>query len=253
MGKLTGKVALITGGGQGVGLGIAHAFAAEGASIVLTGRTADKLKLAADALTARHGIQTLTVAGDVRKRASAEEAVAATKAKFGRLDVLVNNAQSSSITSPIETITDEDFAMNLESGLWGTLYFMQNAFPLMKAQGGGKVINFVSRRGLQCSAGAGPYAAAKEAIRALSRVAAREWGQHNIQVNCISPAAVSPPSTKLAKEQPEVMKKILSEMALGRLGDPEVDIGRVALFLATEMSDFVTGQTLCADGGIMMM
>lgn len=252
MGSMSGKVALITGGGQGVGLGIAHAFAAEGANIVLTGRTPEKLKVAAEAIAARHGVKTLTVSGDVRERRHAEAAVAATQQAFGRLDVLVNNAQTSTPFLPLEEITDDMLSQNLDSGLRGSFQFMQCAFPLMKAQGGGKIINFVSRRGLMTMAGAGAYAAAKEGIRALSRVAAREWGKHNIQVNCISPAAISPPSLKLAEEQPEAFKRILSEMALGRLGDPEKDIGRIAIFLATDMSDYLTGQTLSADGGIVM-
>jgi NAD(P)-dependent dehydrogenase (short-subunit alcohol dehydrogenase family) len=172
--------------------------------------------------------------------------------RFGRLDVLVNNAHVGIINRSIEELTDEDVDTSL-AGLRGTLYFMQCAIPVMKAQGAGKIINFVSRRGLQCMAGAGAYAASKEGIRALSRVAARELGAFNIQVNCVSPAATSPAAEKFAMENPDRAKAIRAEMALGRLGDPERDIGRVALFLATEMSDYVTGQTISADGGIVML
>jgi len=136
--------------------------------------------------------------------------------------------------------------------MWGTLYFTQQAIPLMKQQGGGKIINFVSRRGLQCLPGAGAYATAKEGIRALTRVSARELGRYNIQVNCISPAASSPAADKFVRDDPERAKAMFAQTALGRLGDPRRDIGRVAVFLATDMSDFVTGQTISADGGIVM-
>lgn len=252
MGQLSGKVAIITGGGQGVGLGVAHAFAREGANIVLTGRTASKLQAAAEDLESRHGIKVLCVAGNVMERKHAEETVAAVLAKFGRVDVLVNNAQTTTINVPILELKDDDLESTMRSGLYGSLYFMQNVAPAMHKQGGGKIINFASRRGISGMAGAAAYAATKEGIRALTRVAAREWGRMNIQVNCISPAAKSPPSDKLFAENPAIAEKILGEMALGRLGDAERDIGQVAVFLACSMSDFITGQTLNADGGIVM-
>jgi NAD(P)-dependent dehydrogenase (short-subunit alcohol dehydrogenase family) len=248
---MSGKVGLITGGGQGIGLGIAHAFAAAGANLVITGRTGAKLAAAAAELSAS-GAKVATVCGDIAARGNAVEAVSCAMERFGRVDVLVNNAHVGIINRTIEELTDEDVETSL-AGLKGTLYFMQSVIPVMKAQGAGKIINFVSRRGLQCMAGAGAYAASKEGIRALSRVAARELGAFNIQVNCISPAATSPAAEKFAAENPDRANAIRAEMALGRLGDPQRDIGRVALFLATEMSDYVTGQTISADGGIVML
>ena len=142
-GSLTGKVALITGAGQGVGFGIARAFAGAGAKLAITGRDAEKLERAAKQLR-ELGAEVLTIPGDVRQRASAEASVAKTIERFGRIDVLVNNAQSSVPGTPLEEIDDATIALTLESGLLGTMYHMQAAFPHMKGHGG-SIINFGSR------------------------------------------------------------------------------------------------------------
>ena len=251
MKKLSGKVALITGGGQGVGLGIAHAMAAEGAAIVITGRHADKLQQAAPTIGA-HGVEVLTVVADARKRSSANEAIAAAIARFGRLDILVNNAQSSTPGVPLESIDDDTIALTLESGLLGTLYYMQAAFPHLKERGG-CIINLGSREGIHGGVGFGIYAATKEGVRGLSRTAAREWGKHNIRVNVICPAALSPAAITYLEAHPEHAKAYLAEIALGRFGDPQQDIGPIAVFLASSDSKYLTGQTLNADGGQMML
>src|SRR3984893_14623377 len=131
MKRLAGKVAIITGAGQGVGLGIAQAYADNGASLVISGRDANKLQSAAAELTAR-GAQVLTVPADVRKRASANATVEAAIREFGKFDILVNNAQSSVPGTPLEQIDDDTISLTLESGLLGTLYHMQAVFPKMK-------------------------------------------------------------------------------------------------------------------------
>ena len=250
MKKLSGKVAIVTGGGQGVGLGIAHALADAGAIIVLTGRHEDKLRGAAEELKT-HGVEVLTVAGDVRQRASANQAVAATISRFGRLDVLVNNAQSMTMGS-VESITDEDIALTMESGFLGTLYFMQAAFPHMKAHGGA-IINLGSAEGIRSRVNFGIYAANKEAIRGFSRVAAREWGQYKIRVNVICPAALTPAAKEYVKNYPEVWEQERKGIAMGHLGDPVGEIGPVAVFLAGPDACYVTGQTVNVDGGIIML
>jgi NAD(P)-dependent dehydrogenase (short-subunit alcohol dehydrogenase family) len=249
-GSLSTKVALITGGGQGVGFGIATAFAGAGARLAITGRDEQKLERAAAQLR-QLGAEVLTIPGDVRQRASAAASVAKTVERFGQLDVLVNNAQSSVPGTPLEEIDDTTIALTLESGLLGTMYHMQAAFPHMKGRGG-SIINFGSRTGTAGEAGFGIYAATKEGIRGLSRVAAREWGPHNIRINVICPAALSEAAKKFLAENPEQEKYYVNMIPLRRLGDPTRDIGPVAVFLASDEARYVTGQTLNVEGGMTM-
>lgn len=248
---LTGKVALITGAGQGVGLGIAQAYASAGANLVITGRDAGKLEVAAGELR-RLGAEVECVAGDARLRATAEADVAAAIARYGKLDVLVNNAQSSVPFVPLEQIDDATIGLTIESGLYGTLYHMQAAFPHMK-EGGGSIINLGSREGEFGGVGFGIYAATKEGIRGLSRTAAREWGKHGIRVNVICPAALSPAAKTFLETHPKEAEYYLSQVALGYFGDSLEDIGPVAVFLASAASKYVTGQTINVDGGQMML
>ena len=251
MGKLAGKVALVTGGGQGVGLGIATAFANAGATLVITGRDKSKLEGVLDALKGL-GAEVAISPGDVRNRADAERAIQTAIDRFGRLDVLVNNAQSSMPGKPLEELDDDAIRLTLESGLLGTIQHMQAAFPYLKERGG-SIINLGSREGIYGGLGFGIYAATKEAIRGLSRVAAREWGKYKIRVNVICPAALSPTAVKYLAEFPEQAAMYLKEISLGRFGDPEADIGPVAVFLASSESDYLTGQTLNVDGGQIML
>lgn len=251
MQTLSGKVAIITGAGQGVGLGIAQAFADAGAALTITGRDAGKLEAAAGSLRER-GAQVLAHPADARKRADAEGTVAATIERFGRLDILVNNAQSSVPGTMLEQLDDATIALTLESGLLGTIYHMQAALPHLKKQGG-SIINLGSREGIIGGAGFGIYAAVKEAIRGLSRSAAREWGRYGIRVNVICPAALSPAAVKFFAQNPGAEEYYNSATALGRMGDPLADIGPVAVFLAGAASAYLTGQTLNADGGQTML
>lgn len=250
--RLVGKVALITGGGQGIGLGVAHAFAAEGADLVLTGRNADKLASAAASLEA-HGARVATCAGDAADPAAAQHAVQSAVARFGGLDVLVNNAQTSKPGTSLEETDEATLRMTLESGLFGTFHHMQAAYPHLKARGGGSVINFGSREGIYGGIGFGAYAATKEAIRGLSRVAAREWGLHGVRVNVLCPAALSPVAETYLAAHPAEAEMYRKEISLGRFGDPEDDIGPAAVFLASDDSRYVTGQTINVDGGQVML
>lgn len=252
MKRLEGKNAIVTGGGQGIGLGIAHAFAAAGANLLITGRHADKLDKAAADL-ARHGVRVVPCAGDARSRADAERAIETARATFGRIHILVNNAQSSRPGTTIEDTDDETIRLTFESGLLGTLHHMQAAFPSLKAAGGGSIINFGSREGVIGGEGFGLYAATKEAIRGLSRVAAREWGKHKIRVNVICPAALSPIAVQYLADHPDQAEMYRKQIALGYFGDPEADIGPAALFLASDESRYVTGQTINVDGGQTML
>ena len=252
MGRLNGKVVLITGGGQGVGLGIAQCFANEGASLVLTGRNLDKLEGVVRDLESR-GAKVETVQADARRRDDAQRAVTRALERFGALDVLVNNAQSSVPGLPFEQSDDETIGLTVESGFYGTIYHMQAALPPMQQRGGGSIINLGSRQGMIGAPGYSIYAATKEAIRGLSRATAREWGQYGIRVNVICPAALSPAAQKFLVDFPEEGAKVLKDIALHRLGDSEKDIAPVVLFLASEDSRFVTGQTINVDGGLQML
>jgi len=247
---LEGKVALITGAGQGIGLGIARAFASVGARLAITGRDAAKIDRAAKELAAL-GAEVLTIPGDAASRQGAKDAIAAVIQRFGQLDVLVNNAQASVPGVPLADIDDGMIALSMGSGLYGTLFHMQAAYPHLKGRGG-SIINFGSRTGTAGEVGFGIYAATKEGIRGLSRVAAREWGPEGIRVNVICPAALSDAAKKFAEEFPEQQAYFLSIIPLRRLGDPEADIAPVAVFLASDESRYVTGQTINVEGGMTM-
>jgi NAD(P)-dependent dehydrogenase (short-subunit alcohol dehydrogenase family) len=251
MKRLEGKVALITGAGQGVGLGIAQSFAHAGANLVITGRDAQKLQKAAEELRGL-GVNVVTHAGDAAKRSSADAAVAKAVERFGQLDILVNNAQATIPGRPLEEITEDDFNLVINSGLAGTFHHMLAALPQLKINGG-SIINLGSREGIFGGVGHSVYAAAKEGIRGLSRATAREWGKYKIRVNVICPAALSPTAVKYLAEYPEQAEMYRKEVALGYFGDSEKDIGPVALFLASEDARYVTGQTINADGGQMML
>jgi NAD(P)-dependent dehydrogenase (short-subunit alcohol dehydrogenase family) len=252
MNSLHGMVAIITGGGQGVGLGIAEALGEAGASIVITGRDGAKLNEVVHKIRAAGAPEVLTVPGDVRRRECAKETVTAVIEKFGRLDVLVNNAQTAWPGTLFEDYDDEKIGLTWESGFLGTLHFMQESLPYLKVRGG-SIINLGSREGILGGKGHSLYAATKEAVRGMSRCVAREWGQHNIRVNVICPAAVTELATRCFATDPSLEQFYVSATSLGRLGDSRRDIGTVVAFLAGPDSAYVTGQTINIDGGQVML
>lgn len=250
-GRLTGKVAIITGGGQGIGQGIALAFAKEGARVLITGRTQETLETTVRAIESAGG-EAAWIVGTAGVRADAEAAAVKAIDCFGRVDILVNNAQSSRPGTSFEDHDDDLFAMTLGSGLYGTFQHMQAVLPHMKASGG-SIINFGSREGIFGGNGFAAYAATKEAIRGLTRTAARELGKYGIRVNVVCPAALSPKATEYLENHPDEAAMYLREIALGRFGDCGNDVGPAVLFLASDDSRYVTGQTLNVDGGQMML
>jgi NAD(P)-dependent dehydrogenase (short-subunit alcohol dehydrogenase family) len=251
MKRLSGKVALITGAGQGLGLGIAEAFADEGALLALTGRREAVLKSAAESLAGR-GAKVITIVADSRRREDARKAIDATVKAFGRLDILVNNAQSSTPGKPFSELDDDTIDLTIESGLYGTIYHMQEAFPHLKVHGG-SIINLGSREGIFGGLNMSIYAATKEGIRGLSRSAAREWGRDGVRVNVLCPAALSPVAANYLDSHPDEAKMYLAQTSLGYFGNSLKDIGPVAVFLASAEARYVTGQTINADGGQMML
>ena len=247
MTRLEGKVAVVTGASQGIGLAIAQAFVREGASVVMSARRGEVVEEVARAF----GAQAVGVQADVASREDASRTIATAVDRFGRLDILVNNAQATRQAN-IEDITDEAIALTFGSGLFGTLFHMQAAFPHLRERGG-SVVNFGTRQGIYGEPGDGIYGANKEGVRALSRSAAREWGQFAIRVNVINPAALSPAAAKFFAENPVRGQQYMDAIALGRFGRLDEDIAPVAVFLASDDSNYVTGQTINVDGGQVML
>lgn len=247
MGKLDGKTALITGAGSGIGQGIALAMAKEGACVAVVEINAENAQTTVKMIKTL-GHRAIAVPCDVGKREAVAQAIAQTVETFGSLDILVNNAHASRPGITLENVTDDDLAMSMSSGFYGTWRMMQTAFPYL-SQKGGKVINFGSGAALNGLWGQSAYAAAKEAIRGISRVAATEWGKYKINVNVICPVAESPGVKQWKAALPDQYEAALAAIPLGRFGDCERDIGRAAVFLASADADFITGQTLMVDGG----
>jgi 2-hydroxycyclohexanecarboxyl-CoA dehydrogenase len=246
-GRLDGRVALVTGAGQGIGRGTALALAKEGAAVAVAGRTLSKCEAVA-AEIAEIGAKAAPVACDVSVREQVEAAVAATVSAFGGLDILVNNAQSS-VQARLEDTTEDDIELAWRTGAMATFYAMQAAFPHLRASGRGSIVNFGSSTAIEGNVAFGAYAMAKEAIRGLSRVASREWGPHGIRVNVIVPNALSPSSQDFRDAYPERFARMEARVPLRRVGDPESDIGRAVVALAADDLTYLSGQTLMLTGG----
>jgi len=244
--RLAERVALVTGGGQGIGRGIALALAEDGAAVAVTGRREGPLKEVADEIAQRGG-RALALVGDVGVREDVERVVAQAADWIGRLDVLVNNAQSS-VQRPLEETSDEDVAMAYLTGPLAAFHGMQAALPHLKVRGG-SIVNLGSSAALLGREGFASYAMAKEAIRGLSRVAAKEWGRYGIRVNVVCPAAVSPAAEVYLAANPEYHAELVRDIPLGRLGDAEHDIGRAVAALVSDDLAYLTGATLMLEGG----
>jgi NAD(P)-dependent dehydrogenase (short-subunit alcohol dehydrogenase family) len=249
VGRLDGKAAIVTGGGQGIGRGVARAFAREGAAVTIAEINPETGQTVAKELEEELGARALFVPTDVLDRDQVQRMVEATVDAFERVDILVNNAYVAGPFKRLEDKPDDDLLLAYRGGPLHTLWAMQAVFPHMVAQGGGRIINFVSLNGINAHMYSADYNAAKEAIRALTRTAAREWAHRNILVNAVAPAAATPAYVAFAEAAPESAAEMLEQNPMGRMGDPELDIGGAALFLASDDSRYVTGNTLFADGG----
>ncbi|MCI8582637.1 MAG: SDR family oxidoreductase [Dorea sp.] len=262
MGFLTGKTAIITGGGRSVlsdgrcgsiGYGIATAYAKEGANLVITGRNVKKLDDAKEELERLYGIQVLAVQADVSAGADNEAVVGRvvkqTIEKFGRIDVLINNAQASASGVTLAEHTTDQFDLALYSGLYATFYYMKACYPYLK-ETEGSVINFASGAGLFGNFGQCAYAAAKEGVRGLTRVAATEWGKDNINVNIICPLAWTAQLENFKESYPKAFKQNVKMPPAGHYGDTEKEIGRVCVQLASPDFKYMSGETLTLEGGM---
>ncbi len=250
MGLMEGNVALVTGAGAGIGRGIARLFTREGARVVVAEFDEDRGRAVA-AECEELGGSALFVHTDVGNKASVERAIQAAVDTFGGLDTLVNNAFAPSPEVLLEQKTDAILARTLDTTMWATWWAMQAAYPHFRARGGGSVINFYS---IDADSGAwrhADYNMGKSAIRGLTHSAASEWGRFNIRVNAIAPAAAGLSFERLCREHPGFEKVSASAKPLNRVGYPEEDIAPVAVFLASRMAGFVTGQTINVDAGMI--
>ena len=262
MGFLTGKTAIITGAGYAVlsngrcgsiGYGIATAYAKEGANFVITGRNVSKLEKAKEELEKAYGIKVLAVQADVSENndneATTKMVVDKAIEAFGRIDVLINNAQASASGVTIENHTTEQFNLAMYSGLYATFYYMKACYPYLK-ETKGSIINFASGAGLFGNYGQCSYAAAKEGIRGLSRVAATEWAKDGINTNVICPLAWTAQLENFEKAYPEAFKANVKMPPAGHFGDSELEIGRVCVQLANPDFKYLNGETLTLEGGM---
>ena len=248
--RLAGKVAIITGAGQGIGAAIAESYAAEGCKVLITGRTQSKLDDVAGKIIAAGGTCNTLVA-PAGEMDQSEATVAKAIADWGRVDILVNNAHTFTDYLPIEDPKMEgNCKIDFQSAFFGSLQLMQLCFPHMVSQGGGAILNFGSSYGPRSEPGFLAYSASKEAIRSLTRTAAKEWGPKGIRVNTILPSALTPKSIWYLEDS-GTYEQERAKVAIGRFGTPE-DIAPMCLFLASDEGNFVTGQTIGVDGGSTM-
>lgn len=248
MKRLQGKVAVITGGGKGIGFGLAKAFAREGSDIVITGRNEGRLVEAKEKLEAEFEVNVLPIAADGADEEAIKRVVSAAIERFGRIDTLINNAQVSKSGLPLVEHTREDLDLAINSGLYAAFFYMKECYPYLK-ESKGSVINFASGAGLFGKLGQSSYAAAKEGIRGMSRVAAAEWGPDGIRVNVVCPLAMTESLQEWKENYPDLFQKTIQGIPLGRFADPFEDIGRVCVFLASDDASYVTGETITLQGG----
>ena len=241
----------MTGAGQGIGRGIALHLARNGAAVVVAEWKEHRAQRTVDELEAL-GARALAAVCDISDKAQVDAMVEQTMATFGRVDALVNNAQTFRPSAELASVSEEDVDVFYESGVKGTLWAMQAVRPHMAATGWGRIVNFASAAGITGMRGYGAYNASKEAIRALTRTAAREWGRDGIVVNCVAPGAASKRGQEAAARDDEAYQQFVREHPIGRQGDPEDDIAPVVLFLCSDACRYLTGQTLMVDGGAFL-
>jgi NAD(P)-dependent dehydrogenase (short-subunit alcohol dehydrogenase family) len=249
MHEVRGKVIIVTGSGRGVGQGMALHLGKGGAHIVVAEwkeHLLDETCAELDEL----GVPNLGVVCDIQQRDQIDAMVARSVEHFGRVDGLINNAQTFRPLASIADVSEDDVDVFYTSGVKGTLWAMQAVYPHMQRQGWGRIVNFASSMGITGGTGFAAYNASKEAIRALTRTAAREWAGDGIVVNAIAPAAATHKGESATKS--EGYRIFIENCPMKRQGDPETDIGPIAWFLMSDACRYLTGHTFMADGGAFM-
>jgi NAD(P)-dependent dehydrogenase (short-subunit alcohol dehydrogenase family) len=247
--ELNGRVAIVTGAADGIGRGIATCFAHAGARLLLADVDTTRSDALATRLRDELGAEVHSMRVDVSVKDDVLAMVDVARDSWGSVDILVNNAWGGGRLSRVEQKTDELFDAGFHVGFYGPMWAMQACFPMMRRQERGRIVNLCSLNGVNAHMGTAEYNSAKEALRALTRTAAREWAPYGITANVICPAAKSAASRRVFAENPELEAAADSANPMGRMGDPETDIAPVALFLASDASRYLTGNTLFVDGG----
>lgn len=246
--RLAGKVAIVTGGGQGVGRGISLGLAESGAAVLLVGRKMHKLERVAGEIRAAGGTAEC-LATDITAEDAPETIISTAVERLGGVDILVNNANMA-MPLPLSDYPDDDFRTAFEGGPRVTLSLMKLARPEMAERGGGTVINLVTSAAVRWdAANYGIYAAVKEAVRALTRAAAYEWAADGIRALNVAPHAHSPGLDWWMDNNPEEAAEFIAGIPAGRVGDPVADIGRPVAWLCSAEASYLTGATIPLDGG----
>jgi 3-oxoacyl-[acyl-carrier protein] reductase len=248
---LAGRTVVVTGAGDGVGRGIALACGAAGAHVVVAARRSNGEKTVAE-IVARGGAATW-VRCDVTERANVDAAVAMAIARTGGLDVMIHNATSRRSSEPVrlEEVDDALWEEHASVSLRGAFYCAQAALPALR-DGGGRFILMTSPAGMEGSATLPVYGVVKGALRGFAKSLAREWAPFGVTVNLVSPLAQTPAMVDAYEQDPELEERLARRIPMGRMGDPEADIGPAVVFLASDDAGYITGQTLVVDGGRFM-
>jgi NAD(P)-dependent dehydrogenase (short-subunit alcohol dehydrogenase family) len=246
---LQGRVAVVTGGGDGIGRGVCRRLAAEGVRVLVADLDPHAAERVAAELRSGFGAQARAEVCDVGVRADNERIVHAAVTAWGRLDILINNAWGGGMLGRAETKPDTQIEHGLAVGFRGPLWAMQAAFPVMRDAGYGRIVNMCSLNGVNAHIGTLEYNTAKEALRAATRTVAREWAAYGITANAVCPGAKTAAARRRFAENPELAAAADAANPMGRLGDPDTDIAPVVAFLASEDAQYLTGNTLFVDGG----
>ena len=248
-GRLAGKAAIVTGGGDGIGYGVVRRLASEGARVMIAELNPETGQRSAAQASADLGAEVLFRQVDVKKRDQVEAIIADAEERFGGIDILVNNAWGGGNIKRIELKSDDDMDHGMVMGFYSAMWAMRAALPGMRKKGWGRVVNICSLNGVNAHIGSADYNSAKEALRAYTRTAAREWAGYGITCNIVCPAAVSAAYRAFRDANPDTAAVMAGQNPMGRMGDPEIDIAPVVAFLSSEDCRYVTGNTLFVDGG----
>ena len=245
---MTGKVALVTGSSRGIGKSIAEHLARAGARVVISSRKAEACEVVAEQLRA-DGHEAMAVPCNISYKEQLQHLVDATLQQWGRIDALVCNAATNPVFGPLRDMTDAAFDKIMGTNVRSTFWLCNMVLPQMAERGDGAVVLLSSIAALRGNPAIGVYGISKAAEAQLARNLAVEWGEHNIRVNAIAPGLVRTDFARALWENPELLQATEAKTPLKRIGEPE-DIGGLALFLASPMARFITGQVIVADGGV---